>query len=71
MRLNHASERLPSLTMRPNPHRPQMRNGTDVDRDSLENVLKDLDFDVEVYNDLRKSELFAVLDKREMAKTVM
>ena len=42
-----------------------MRNGTDVDRDSLEAVLKGLDFDVTVYNDLCKKDLFAVLDKRK------
>ncbi|XP_037084187.1 caspase-1-like [Pollicipes pollicipes] len=41
----------------------KMRNGTDVDRDALAGVLRDLDFEVTVYNDLRKSELFAVLDK--------
>ena len=28
------------------------RNGTDVDRDSLRSVLKGLDFEVKVYNDL-------------------
>ena len=47
-----------------------MRNGTDVDRDSLAGVLKELDFDVTIYNDLRKSELFAVLDKRELSLVV-
>ena len=44
-----------------------MRNGTDVDRDSLAAVLKDLDFEVVIYNDLKKSELFGVLDKRDIS----
>ena len=44
-----------------------MRNGTDVDRDSLAAVLKDLDFEVVIYNDLKKSELFGVLDKCEIS----
>jgi len=41
----------------------KMRSGTDVDRDALGRVLQGLDFDVTIYNDLKKSELFAILDR--------
>ena len=49
----------------------QMRSGTDVDRDALGRVLQGLDFDVTIYNDLKKSELFAILDRRESGGKVV
>jgi len=39
------------------------RNGTDVDRDSLRSVLKGLDFEVKVYNDLHFKQLERVLEE--------
>lgn len=39
------------------------RSGTDVDRDALASVLGSLDFEVTIFNDLRKTEIYGVLDK--------
>jgi len=41
----------------------KQRNGTNVDRDSLRSVLKGLDFEVRVYNDLHFKQLERVLEE--------
>jgi len=41
----------------------KQRNGTNVDRDSLRSVLKGLDFEVKVYNDLHFKQLERVLEE--------
>ena len=38
------------------------RNGTDVDRDSLRGCLRQLDFEVEVFNDLAVKDITRVLE---------
>lgn len=39
------------------------RQGTEKDRDDLARTLKDLRFDVEIYNDLTFREIIIILDK--------
>jgi hypothetical protein len=39
------------------------RNGTNVDRDNLERTLRDLDFQVEVYDNLNIKDITKILDQ--------